>query len=205
MDPLLQSLIDSVPKLPLRTEQVPVARAGGRIYAGPARAGLDAGQSLSVRSIGDIAANGEARVEVYPRPTVAVFSFGDALLHLGQAPADGHRFDAAAPMLQVLLAGQGIESLAWPALPAARIEAALGDALDSFDVVLISCAEDAESALHSALPSLGVALAGGEEGARAWLSSRARLLWLDSDPERLEQQFGALVAPLLAALQYRRP
>jgi molybdopterin biosynthesis enzyme len=206
IDPLLQALIDSVPRLPLRTEQVPVARAGGRVFAGASQSGLRQGAALSPRDIAALASLGEARVEVYPRPTVAVFSFGDTLLHPGQPAQDGHRFDLAAPMLQALLAMHGIESLAWPALPAARIEAALGDALDSFDVVLLSAAEDAADSLRACLPRLAVALPSGGDGApSAWLSSRARLLLLASSPEELERQFEAFVLPLLAALQYARP
>jgi len=203
-DLLLQALVESVPRLPLRTEQVPVARAGGRVHAGTTEHGLTQGAVLSASAIARIAARGQARVEVYPRPTVAVFSFGDRLLHPGQPAQEGHAFDVAAPVLQTLLAAQNIESLAWPALPAARIAAALDDALDSFDVVLVSADRDAVDALAAALPRIGVALPHGHsDEARGWLSSRARLLWLASEPERLEVQFRSTVLPLLWALQYR--
>jgi molybdopterin molybdotransferase len=204
-DPLLLALLDSVPKFPLRTEQVPLARAGSRIHAGGGVTGLDAGMCLGAHELALLAAAGTASVEVFPRPTVAVFSFGDHLLQLGQPAQPDHAFDSAAVMLQVLLAEERIESLAWPALPTARITAALEDALDSFDLVLISAGEGAEQALAQALPALGVSLpVGGEGSPRAWLSSRARLLWLDAAPERLSKQFSAWVRPLLWALQYSR-
>lgn len=205
MDPLLQALIDSVPQPALRTEAVPVPRALGRVYAGMAREGLRAGDALTPRQIGLLAEMGEARVEVYPRPTVAVFSFGDALLQAGETSAEDRMHDAVSPMLQALLAEQRIESLAWPALPQhpERIDAALGDALDSFDLVLLSATEAAVPVLHHRLPRLGVPLPGTDGGPRAWRSSRARLLWLDSEPESLLRQFSGWVAPTIAALQYR--
>jgi hypothetical protein len=205
MDPLLQSLFDSVPQPALRTEAVPVPRALGRVYAGFARDGLRVGDALTPRQIGRLAATGEARVEVYPRPTVAVFSFGDALLQAGEPLTEGRVHDVAGPMLQALLAEQRIESLAWPALPqhAERIDAALGDALDSFDLVLLSATEAAAPVLGERLPRLGVPMPTVESAPRAWRSSRARLLWLDSEPEALLCQFAGWVAPTLAALQYR--
>lgn len=205
MDPLLQALIDSVPQPALRTEAVPVPRALGRVYAGATRAGLRAGDALTPRQIGLVAEVGEARVEVYPRPTVAVFSFGDALLQAGELRAEGRMHDAASPMLQALLAEQRIESLAWPALPQNpdRIDAALGDALDSFDLVLFSATEAAAPVLSERLPRLGVPMPAVDGAPRAWRSSRARLLWLDSEPEVLLRQFAGWVAPTIAALQYR--
>ncbi|SDD47805.1 hypothetical protein [Aquimonas voraii] len=205
MDPLLQALTESVPQPALRTEAVPVPRALGRVYAGMTGQGLRAGDALTPRQIGLLAASGEARVEVYPRPTVAVFSFGDALLQAGEPRAEGRLHDAASPMLQALLAEQRIESLAWPALPqhADRIDAALGDALDSFDLVLLSATEGAAPVLRERLPRLGVPMPAVAGAPRAWRSSRARLLWVDSEPEALLRQFSGWVAPTIAALQYR--
>ena len=39
---------------------------------------MQPGDALTPRQIGLLAASGEARVDVYPRPTVAVFSFEPA-------------------------------------------------------------------------------------------------------------------------------
>lgn len=205
MDTLLQALLDSVPQPALRTEAVPVPRSLARVYAGAAREGLRPGDALTPRQIGLLAATGEARVEVYPRPTVAVFSFGDGLLQAGELLAEGRMHDAASPMLQALLAEQRIESLAWPALPQhpERIDAALGDALDSFDLVLLSATEAAGPVLAERLPRLGVSMPTVEGAPRAWRSSRARLLWLSSKPDALLDQFAGWVAPTIAALQYR--
>lgn len=205
MDSLLQALLGSVPQPALRIEAVPVPRALGRVYAGAAREGLQPGDALTPRQIGLLAATGEARVEVYPRPTVAVFSFGDALLQAGEAQSEGRIHDLASPMLQALLAEQRIESLAWPALPQhpERIDAALGDALDSFDLVLLSATDAAGLVLAERLPRLGVSMPTEESAPRAWRSSRARLLWLSSKPDALLEQFAGWVAPTIAALQYR--
>jgi hypothetical protein len=206
-DALTDALLASVPGLPLRTEQVPLPRALNRVYAGAGVLEVATGEPLQALQIAAIAATGAARVEVYPRPTVAVFCFGDALLHAGASPVPGAQFDAASPMLQALLSGLGIESLAWPALPQvpARIEAALGDAVDSFDLVLITATAEAAPALLACLPRLGIAFPPAAEGPRGWRSSRARLLWLDAQPTRLKIQFEAWVQPLIAALQYARP
>ncbi|MCG6118372.1 MAG: hypothetical protein MEQ07_09305 [Aquimonas sp.] len=206
MDALLQALLESVPQPPLRIEAVAVARALERVYAGAPLQGLQAGDALDPRAIGRLAAAGFARVDVYPRPTVAVFSFGDALLQAGEPLAQGRQHDAATPMLQALLTEQRIESLAWPALPqrAERIAAALGDAVDSFDVVLITGTPEAAPILEEGLPRLGVALHRSIDGPRGWRSSRARLLWLESEPEALVAQFAQWVLPLLQALQYRK-
>src|SRR5690606_16927730 len=133
----------------------------------------------------------------------AVFSFGDELLHAGETAREGSRFDAASPMLQALLSAQRIESLAWPALSPARIEAALGDAIDSFDLVAITATDGAAAALRERLPRWGVPMPEGGEGApSAWRSSRARVVWLSAEPERLDAQFHGWVVPLLDALQY---
>ncbi len=205
MDALLQALIDSVPQPALRTEAVPVPRAMGRVYAGRSRDGLNPGDALTPRQIGQLAETGDARVDVYPRPTVAVFSFGDALLQAGESPVEGRWHDSASAMLQALLAEQRIESLAWPALPqhAERIDAALGDALDSFDLVLLSATPAAAPVLLERLPRLGVAMPVVQDAPRAWRSSRARVLWLAAEPELLLRQFAGWVAPTVAALQYR--
>ncbi|WP_395790742.1 hypothetical protein [Aquimonas sp.] len=207
-DALTGALLASVPGLPLRTEQVPLPRALNRVYAGAGVLEIATGEPLQALQIAAIAATGAARVEVYPRPTVAVFSFGDALLHAGASPVPGAQFDAASPMLQALLSGLDIESLAWPALPQtpARIEAALGDAVDSFDLVLITATAEAAASLLQCLPRLGIGLpAAAMGGPRGWRSSRARLLWLDSEPAQLQLQFEHWVRPLIAALQYAKP
>lgn len=206
VDVLQRALIDSVPQPALRTEAVPVPRALARIYAGAQRPGLMTGDALTPARIGVLASIGEARVDVFPRPTVAVFSFGDALLHAGEPAVPGRLHDVGSPMLQALLAEQRIESLAWPALPqrAERIDSALGDAVDSFDLVLLTATEEAGPVLRDRLPRLGVPLPPVDGGPLAWRSSRARLLWLAADPQRLVAQFARWVVPLLDALQYRR-
>lgn len=205
MDALLQALIESVPVPALRTEAVPVPRALGRVCARHELEVAAPGDALTPLQIGLVAAKGTARVEVYPRPTVAVFSFGDALLRAGEPDAQQRWHDAASPMLQALLSEQRIESMAWPSLPQQpeRVDAALGDALDSFDLVLITATPAAEPILLERLPRLGVALPAVAAGPRAWRSSRARLIWLEADLRMLEAQFKAWVVPILDALQYR--
>jgi molybdopterin molybdotransferase len=69
-----------------------------------------------------------------------LFTTGDELRPPGSRLGPGEIFDSNRALLQTLLVAEGFEPVAWPALPddPARIEAALHDVAESFDVV-ISC------------------------------------------------------------------
>lgn len=99
---------------------------------------LSAGTTLDAPRIGVAAACGVDRVEVFVRPTVAVFTLGDELRQPGEALEPGQIYDSNRPMLQALLAECGIESVSWPALPddPNRLRAALMDAAEVFDLIL---------------------------------------------------------------------
>ncbi|MBV9522779.1 MAG: molybdopterin biosynthesis protein [Alphaproteobacteria bacterium] len=82
-----------------------VAAAGGDIARGETV--LRAGQVLSSREIGALAAIGLAEVPVWRRPRVAVFSTGDELLAPGAAMQPGGVFDSNAAILAAAIAEQG--------------------------------------------------------------------------------------------------
>ena len=64
---------------------------------------LEAGRELSAHDLALLAALGEARVSVGPRPRVAVLSTGDELLEIDQALRPGAIRDSNRPMLGMLL------------------------------------------------------------------------------------------------------
>jgi molybdopterin molybdotransferase len=99
---------------------------------------LRAGSVLTPAMLGLAAAVGMPTLRVARKPTVAVFTTGDELRPPGDSLGAGQIYDSNRVLLQALLAADGYESVAWPALPdsPARIEAALRDACDSFDLVL---------------------------------------------------------------------
>ena len=99
---------------------------------------LEAGSVLTPAALGLAAALGEPTLRIYRKPTVAVFTTGDELVPPGMSLAPGEIHDSNRVLLQALLAAEGYESVAWPSLPdePARIEAALRDAAESFDLVI---------------------------------------------------------------------
>ena len=119
----------------------PAAGANVRRAAEDVRRGervLEAGRVLSPAALGLAAALGEPKLRVHRKPTVAVFTTGDELRPPGMPLGPGEIYDSNRVLLQAMLAAEGYESVAWPTLPdePARIEAALRDAAESFDLVL---------------------------------------------------------------------
>ena len=113
-----------------------IRRAGEDVRTGEQV--LRAGEVLTPASLSLLAALGCDRVGVHRRPTVAVFTTGDEIKAPGQLLAPGEIYDSNRVLLQTLLAADGYEPVAWPALPddPARLRAALVDAASSFDVVI---------------------------------------------------------------------
>jgi putative molybdopterin biosynthesis protein len=114
-----------------------VAAAGGDIARGETV--LRAGQLLTSREIGSLAAIGVAEVSVWRKPRVAIFSTGDELIAPGEPIRPGGVFDSNAAILAA-----AVEELGGAAVPygiarddEAALEALLAEAL-SCDVVLLS-------------------------------------------------------------------
>lgn len=99
---------------------------------------LRTGQVMTPAALSLAAALGQHELEVFKRPTVAVFTTGDELKSPGMDLLPGELYDSNRVLLQTLLIADGFEPVAWPLLPddPARLEAALRDAAFSFDVVI---------------------------------------------------------------------
>jgi molybdopterin molybdotransferase len=124
----------------VRVLAVPAAGANLRRAAEDVGRGdlvLPAGRVLTPAALGLAAALGQPTLRVHGKPTVAVFTTGDELKPPGSTLGPGEIFDSNRALLQTLLLAEGYEPVAWPVLPdsPARIEAALRDASESFDVV----------------------------------------------------------------------
>lgn len=185
-------------------ERVSLARARSRVLAEPVAIpggpSFPTGHRLSPKDLGDLATLGVAEMACARRPTVAVFSCGDALRPLGQALVDGQRHDAARTLLMALLQEYGLDPVAWPILPGApeRALPALQDAAQAFDLVIACSEDDAAGGLRLSPLVDGVGVA--PFGSRA---PRSLLLVLPADPCRLLAQWPAMGECLLDAMQGR--
>ena len=99
---------------------------------------LQAGQRLSAPRISLAVALGVADLEVFARPTVAVFTTGDELQEPGLSLLPGQVYNSNRELLMGLLRAEGLEPVAWPTLPddPARIASVLRDAAAAFDLIL---------------------------------------------------------------------
>ena len=113
-----------------------IRRAGEDVQVG--ELALQAGQRLSAPRISLAAALGVADLEVFARPTVAVFTTGDELQEPGLSLLPGQVYNSNRELLMGLLRAEGLEPVAWPTLPddPARIASALRDAAAAFDLIL---------------------------------------------------------------------
>lgn len=111
-------------------------RAGEDVRAGDRV--LDAGVRLTPAQLGLAAALGRPTLATSRRPLVALFTTGDELVPPGRPLAPGQIHDSNRPLLQSLLHAEGLEPVAWPALPddPGRMLSALRDNAFSFDVLL---------------------------------------------------------------------
>lgn len=188
-----------------------IRRAGEDVRAGEIV--MRAGDVLTPASLSLLAALGCDRVGARRRPTVAVFTTGDELKAPGQVLAPGEIHDSNRVLLQTLLAADGYQPVAWPALPddPARLEAALADAAFSFDLVItcggVSAGEkDFLPALLSARGMVhfwkvrmkpGMPLLAGRMGS-------AQLLCLPGNPVSVLATYLTLGRVLLDGMQGRR-
>lgn len=127
---------------------------------------LRAGQLLTSREIGVLAAIGRDSVSVYRRPKVAILSTGDEIVAPGAPLPEGGVYDSNQAIVAAAVEELGGEALRLGAVPddEARLERALHGALDS-DMVILSGgtskgAGDLCYAVVSRLPDPGVVVHG---------------------------------------------
>lgn len=145
----------------LEPETLVLARAHGRVLARPVAlpsgdVELTAGTVLTPLRVARLARCGIATVDVTRRPTVAVFTIGDAL-EPGLPPQGNRGYDGARDLLVGLLRADGFEPTAWPRLPAEprQVEIALRDAGCAFDSILVCGAGDALAQVRAVLEAFG--------------------------------------------------
>lgn len=201
---------DIVQVAPGATMGANVRRAGSDVEAGDEV--LAAGRTPGPAALGLLASLGLAELQVSAQPAVAVFTTGDELRPPGMPLAPGEIHDSNRILLQSLLAGEGIPTLSWPALPddADRVTAALADAAGAYDVILTCGGVSAGE--KDLLPGLlarhgrihfwkvmmrpGMPVLFGEWG-------RALVLGLPGNPVSVLATFRRLALPLLDAMQGR--
>lgn len=187
-----------------------VRRAGSDVEAGDLV--MPVGTTLGPVGLGLLASLGLAQVEVAALPSVAVFTTGDELRPLGTPLAPGEIHDSNRILLQSMLAGEGIATLAWPALPddEERMASALRDASQAYDLILTCGGVSAGE--KDLLPGLlakhgrihfwkimmrpGMPVLFGQWG-------RAIVLGLPGNPVSVLATFRRLALPLLDAMQAR--
>jgi molybdopterin molybdotransferase len=110
---------------------------GEELKAGAAL--IDAGHRLHAGSLAAAALAGHGRLTVSRQPRIAVLVTGDELRPPGSDLAPGQIWDSNGPLIRAWLSAHG-HAATMTQLPddEARIETALGDALDAHDLVLTS-------------------------------------------------------------------
>ncbi len=133
------SPVDHVRLLPPRK-----VKAGDNIVAQGAQARLgqellSAGFTLGAAQIALAATCGQASVDVFARPRVAILTTGDELVAVDAEPGPGHIRNSNAPMLAALVAAAGGAPWILPTAAdnASALDAALGQAIEA-DLLLIS-------------------------------------------------------------------
>jgi putative molybdopterin biosynthesis protein len=127
---------------------------------------LRAGQQLTSREIGLVAAIGHARVPVFKRPRVAVISTGDEIMAPGTAPREGGIYDSNQYIVGAAVEELGAEAVYFGAVADERgaLDDVIARALDC-DMVILSGgtskgAGDICYEAVSALPSPGIVVHG---------------------------------------------
>jgi molybdopterin molybdotransferase len=188
-----------------------VRRAGEDVRSGDVV--LRAGTALNAAAASLAVVAGRGELAVHGRPTVALFTTGDELRPAGAPLGPGEIHDSNRVLLQGLLAADGYQPVAWPALAddPVRIATALADAASAFDVVItcggVSAGErdylpawlEANGEVHFWKVRMrpGMPLIAGRVG-------DAQFIGLPGNPVSVFATYLTLVRPFLDALQQRR-
>ena len=190
-----------------------VREAGDDMRAGTTS--VVAGTILRAAELGAVVAAGAGEVSVSIKPRVSILSTGDELRAPGEPLGPGEIHNSNAPMLAALAIHAGAIAAPAQRLPddRAHTEAALGEALERSDVVLISggVSVGPHDLVKPALAALGVeqlfwrvAL---RPGGPTWFGKRGGKLvfGLPGNPVSAFVTFSLFARPALAALQGAGP
>ncbi|WP_447895057.1 molybdopterin molybdotransferase MoeA [Vreelandella sp. GE22] len=177
---------------------------------------LSAGTRLDAAALGLIASLGFARVSVFKRPVVALFSTGNEVTAPGEALAEAGIYDANRFALMGLVREHGATPLDLGILPddPAALASALGNAAGQCDLVLTSAgvSAGARDFTRTALEELGklvfwrVALRPGKPLACGYLGDdQTPFVGLPGNPVAAMVTFHQFVAPLLSRLEGQTP
>jgi molybdopterin molybdotransferase len=136
--------------------------ANRRLAGEDSRAGatlVEVGARLRPQDVASAAATGLVRLRCYARLKVAIASTGDEILRPGESFAPGKVYDANASMLEGLAKAAGAEVIDLGVLPdeAGRVRAALSEASQAYDVIIISggASQGAEDHVVRSIDALG--------------------------------------------------
>jgi len=190
-----------------------VREAGEDMRAGTTS--VPAGTTLRAAELGAVVAAGAGEVTVAIKPRVSVLCTGDELRGPGEALGPGEIHNSNGPMLAALATHAGASAATARRLPddRARTEAALEEALDGSDVVIIAggVSVGPHDLVKPALANLGVeqlfwrvAL---RPGGPTWFGVRGgRLVFgLPGNPVSAFVTFSLFTRPAIAALQGASP
>lgn len=190
-----------------------ISFAGTDITAGETV--LRLGQLLTSRDTGVLAAIGVATVDVWRKPVVAILSTGDEIIPPGQPMQPARVYDSNAQVLADAVRELGCDPLRLGIIPddIDALRAALRNALDSADVVLLSggTSKGAGDASYRVVAELtdpgivahGVALKPGKPICLA-ATARRPVVVLPGFPTSAIFTFHEFVAPVLRRLAGRR-
>jgi molybdopterin molybdotransferase len=172
---------------------------------------LRAGRRLRPQDLGILAGLGHARVAVYLRPRVAIFSSGDELVPPSAQSRPGQLRDMNSYILAALVRQAGAEATTNPILPddLAQVSKALRQALEHFDVLIISGGSSVgeRDVVVDAIQNLGppgiivhgVAVKPGKPTVLA-LAGKTPVIGLPGNPVSAMVIFGLFVRPVIEAL-----
>jgi len=172
---------------------------------------LSAGARIGAPQCGVLAALGVARVDVYRRPVVAVFSSGDELVDVTETPGPGSIRDSNRYAIAASLRAMGAQARHYPRLAddCATFVRALADALEECDAIVMTGGSsvgerDVTPAAVAALGEPGVVVHGlrVKPGKPTLLGAAGGkpILGLPGNPVSALMMLEAIGAPIVAAL-----
>ncbi|MCG8402485.1 MAG: molybdopterin molybdotransferase MoeA [Firmicutes bacterium] len=173
------------------------------------------GAFLSPGLISALAAYGISRVEVFPRPKVAVLSLGKGIVPCYETPAPGQMRDSNGPLLAALAQLDGAQTLepeTAGGMEPAEIKHRLEQLLRQVDVVLTTggaafgaCDQALDSIRQAGARPLfwGVKIKPGSHSGAAVLDTKL-IIALSGNPAACAVGYHLLAGPVLRALQGRK-